>query len=186
MISASSFPEALVSSSPWLQQKSWLQIYLLILPISLLIVHYRVKPKCTWSRNDVGSSRSTSFIRIFQVGYMFFLVLRAILISSTYTDRNSPLARLANTHSQSKTFPNRVPIELSHIAFPTIVLPEDDRSNSFQEERLDLPYRTMIWAICAFVDVSKYVDILTLEFFQHNAEASSHLTCVQADTASAA
>ena len=37
----------------------------------------------------------------------------AILIWSTHTDRNSPLARLTNKHSQKKLFPNRVPIELS-------------------------------------------------------------------------
>ena len=33
------------------------------------------------------------------------------------------------------------------IAFPTYVLPKDDRTNSFQEERLGLPYWTMILAI---------------------------------------
>ena len=49
-----------------------------------------------------------------------------------------------------KLFPNRVLVELSQLAFPVKVLPKDDRTNSFQEERLDLPYRTMIWAICLF------------------------------------
>ena len=62
-----------------------------------------------------------------------------------------------------KLFRNRVPIKLSQIAFPTIVLLEGDRTNSFREERLDLPYWTMILAICALVDVSKYLDILTFE-----------------------
>ena len=57
-------------------------------------------------------------------------------------------------------------MELSQIAFPITILPEDDRTNSFQEERLDLPYRTMIWAICAMVDVPKDQDILTLEFLK--------------------
>ena len=93
-----------------------------------------------------------------------FSVLPAILISSTYTDKQSPFARLTNKHSQLKTFPNRVHPKKSQIAFPTIVLPEGDRTNSFREERLDLPYWTMILAICALVDVSKYLDILTLEF----------------------
>ena len=43
----------------------------------------------------------------------------------------------------------------------------------------------MIWAICVSVDVSKYLDILTLGIF-NNFGASSILTWVQADTASAA
>ena len=59
--------------------------------------------KKTWLRNDVGSSRSMSSVRIFHVGSMFS-VMPAILISSTYTDKNSPLARLTNKHSQFKTF----------------------------------------------------------------------------------
>ena len=45
-----------------------------------------------------------------------------------------------------------------------MVLPKDDRTDSFQEERLDLPYWTMNLAICVLVDVSKYPGILTLEF----------------------
>ena len=36
-------------------------------------------------------------------------------------------------------FPNSVAIELSRIAFPHVVLPEDDRADFAQEERLDLP-----------------------------------------------
>ena len=51
------------------------------------------------------------------------------------------------------------------IAFPITVLPKDDRTDFAQEERLGLPYWTMIWAICASVDVSKYLDILTLEIW---------------------
>ena len=87
-----------------------------------------------------------------------FFVLPAILISSTYTDKNSPFARLTNKHYPvfRKNF--------LKISFPTIVLPEGDRTNSFREERLDLPYWTMIFAICALVDVSKYLGILTFEF----------------------
>ena len=60
--------------------------------------------------------------------------------------------------------PNHVPIELSRIAFPIIVLPKDDRTGFAQEERLGLPYWAMIFAICALVYVSKYLDILTSEF----------------------
>ena len=60
-------------------------------------------------------------------------------------------------------FPSRVPMKLSRIAFPMIVLSED-RTDFAQEERLGLPCWTMIWAICVLVDVSKYLDILSLEF----------------------
>ena len=48
--------------------------------------------------------------------------------------------------------------------FPTIVLPKDDRTNSFQEERLGLPYWTMILANCVVVDESKCLDTPILEF----------------------
>ena len=104
-------------------------------------------------------------------------VLPASLISSTYTDRNSPLARFTKKHSQCGTFPNRVRIELSRVTFPIRVLPEDDRTDFVQEERLGLPCWTMILVICVLVDVSKYLDILTLIFF-NNGGASSNLTCV--------
>ena len=40
--------------------------------------------------------------------------------------------------------PNHAPIELSQIAFVTTVLPKDDHTDFVQEERLDLPYWTMI------------------------------------------
>ena len=43
-----------------------------------------------------------------------------------------------------KLSPNRASIGLSQIAFLIIVLPKDDRTNSFQEERLGLRYWTMI------------------------------------------
>ena len=65
----------------------------------------------------------------------------------------------------------------SRIAFPIIVLPKDDRTDVAQEERLGLPYWTMIWAICALVDVHKYLNILTFGIF-NNVDASSILTWV--------
>ena len=46
-----------------------------------------------------------------------------------------------------KPSPSHASIGFSQIAFPTIVLPKDDRANSFQEERLDLPHWTMVLAI---------------------------------------
>ena len=60
-------------------------------------------------------------------------------------------------------FPNRVPMELCRMAFPMTVLPEGGHTDFVQEERLGLPYRTMILVICVVVDVSKCLDILTLE-----------------------
>ena len=54
-----------------------------------------------------------------------------------------------------KPSPIHVSIGLSQIAFPIIVLPKDDNTNSFQEERLGLPYWTMIQAICVVIDESK-------------------------------
>ena len=44
--------------------------------------------------------------------------------------------------------PSHVSIGFSQIAFPTIVLLKDDCTDSAQEERLGLPYWTMILAIC--------------------------------------
>ena len=63
-----------------------------------------------------------------------------------------------------KLFPNRIFKELSRIAFPIIVLPKDDRTDFAQEERLGLPYWTMILAICVVVDESKCLDTPILEF----------------------
>ena len=45
-----------------------------------------------------------------------------------------------------------------------VVLVSDDRTDFAQQERLDLPYWTMILSICVVVDASKYLDILTSDF----------------------
>ena len=60
--------------------------------------------------------------------------------------------------------PSHVSIGFSQTAFPITVLPKDDRTDSAQEERLDLPYWTMILAICVVVDESKCLDTPILEF----------------------
>ena len=44
------------------------------------------------------------------------------------------------------------------------MLPKDDRTDFAQEERLDLPYWTMILATCVVVDESKRLDIPIWEF----------------------
>ena len=60
--------------------------------------------------------------------------------------------------------PSHVSIGFSQIAFLTIVLPKDDRTDSVQEERLGLLYWTMILAICVVVNESKCLDIPIWEF----------------------
>ena len=54
--------------------------------------------------------------------------------------------------------PSHASIGCSQIASPTIVLPKDDRTDFAQEEQLDLPYWTMILAICVVGDESKCLD----------------------------
>ena len=62
------------------------------------VLHSRwVHPKYTWSRNDVGSSRSTFLIRFFHVGATFCF-FPSILMSSTQTDRNNPCLRWTWAH----------------------------------------------------------------------------------------
>ena len=69
---------------------------------------------------------------------------------------------------------DRTSIGFSQIAFPTIVLPKDDRTGFAQEERLGLPYWTMILAICVVVDESKCLDTPILEF----SIICEHLPCL--------
>ena len=78
--------------------------------MSLLIVHSLwVPPKWTWWRNNVGSPRSTFFMRIVRVGSVFFLL--ANVISSIF--ENISLARLLKKIPSLQFFPNRVPPKFS-------------------------------------------------------------------------
>ena len=54
--------------------------------------------KFSWSRNDVGSSRSTCFINFFHMGAIF-RIFPDILMSCTCTDKNNPYFRLTNRHT---------------------------------------------------------------------------------------
>ena len=68
-----------------------------------------------------------------------------------------------------ETFPiwnflHRAAIGSSQVAFPITVLPKDDRTDSAQEEQLDLQYWTMILTICVMVDESKRLHIPIWEF----------------------
>ena len=76
-----------------------------------------------------------------------------------------------------KLSPNRTSKGVSQIAFPITVLPTDDRTDFAQEERLDLPYWTMILATCVVVDESKRLDIPIWGIF-NNFEESSIFTWV--------
>ena len=106
-------------------------------------------------------------------------------MSSTYTEKNNPFAWCTNKHSQLETFSQPYFNGIFQIAFPITVLPKDDHTDFAQEERLGLPYWTMILAICVVVDESKCLDIPVLEF-SIIFGASSIFTFVQAYTASAA
>ena len=53
---------------------------------------------------------------------------------------------------------------LPQIVFPIIVLSKDDHTDSFQDDWLDLPYWTMILAICVVVDETKCLDTPIWEF----------------------
>ena len=86
-------------------------------------------------------------------------------MSSTYTDKNNPFSRCTKRDIPNLEFsPSHVSIGFSQIAFPIIVLPKDDRTDSAQEKQLGLPYWTMILAICVVVDESKCLDTPILEF----------------------
>ena len=78
--------------------------------------------------------------------------------------------RIILFHDERRDIPNlefspiHVSKRFSHIAFPMIVLPKDDHTDFAQEERLGLPYWTMILAICVVVDESKCLDTPIWEF----------------------
>ena len=78
--------------------------------------------------------------------------------------------RIILFHDEQRDIPNlefspsHVSTGFSQIAFPIIVLPKDDRTNYFQEERPGLPYWTMILALCVVVDESTCLDTPIWEF----------------------
>ena len=60
--------------------------------------------------------------------------------------------------------PIQAPAKLPRTVFPTRVQQVDVRINFVLEEPLDLQCLTIILATCVVEDVSKLLDILTLEF----------------------
>ena len=116
---------------------------------------YMIKEKCWFSQIDFFyctlSTLDQSFVSFQPVWCRPHTQIRTTL----FQQRDIPNLELS---------PNHDSMGLSQIAFPTIVLPKDDRTVSFQEERLGGPYWTMIWAICVVVDESKCLDTPILEF----------------------
>ena len=97
---------------------------------------YMIQERCWFSQIDF-------FVEYFHIGsrLCFF---PANFMSSTFTDKNNPFSRCTKRHSQFGIFSQPCSVGFSQIAFSIIVLPKDDRTDFFQEERLGLPYWTMI------------------------------------------
>ena len=93
-----------------------------------------------------------------------------MFLSSQFLCHPHTQIRIILFHDGQRDIPNlefspiHVSIGLSQIAFPIIVLPKDDHTDFAQEERLGLPYWTMILAICVVVDESKCLDTPIWEF----------------------
>ena len=65
-------------------------------------------------------------------------------MSSTYTDKNNLFHDVQRDIPNLEFSPSHASIKFSQIAFPTMVLPKDDRTDSAQKKQLGLPYLTMI------------------------------------------
>ena len=91
-----------------------------------------------------------------------FCFFPANLMSYTYTDKNNPFFHGVRTSIPNwKPSPNRTSIGFSQIAFPITAMPQDDRTDFAQEERLGLP----CWTICVVVDESTCLGIPIWEFW---------------------
>ena len=147
-----------------LLRKFWIQKWFYNCQQSLCLISHClwVHPRFSWSRKDVGSPKSTSLLSTFHIGWMFCF-FPSIYISSTYTDKNGPFSRLPNIHSQFGTFSqpyfNRTFSKcLSHNG-PAKGWPYRFRS----KETTGSSVLDHDFGHCALVDVSKYLDIPTLE-----------------------
>ena len=130
--------------------------------------------KYTWSRNDVGSSKSTFFITFFHTSAILCFV-PAILMSSTCSDKNNPCLRWTNRHSKFRTFFSiQVPIELLQTVSPTRVPQVSVRTSFFRVEQRGPQCSSRILAKYGVEDVSTSLFLLTL-FSCHAEVASSFL-----------
>ena len=93
--------------------------------------------------------------------------IKILFLSSQFLCHPHTQIRIILFHDGQRDIPNleispsHVSIGFSQIAFPTTVLPKDDRTDFAQEERLDLQCLTMFSATCVVEDVSIRLDILT-------------------------
>ena len=85
-----------------------------------------------------------------------FFLMKVVLMNLYFTEQRDI--------SNLEFLPIHVSIGFSQIAFPMKVLPKDDHTDFAQEERLGLPYCTMILVICVVEDESKCLDTPILEF----------------------
>ena len=116
--------------------------------------------------------------------------VKILFLSSQFLCHPHTKTRIILSHDVQRDIPNlefspsHVSIEFSRIAFPIIVLPKDDHTDSAPEERLGLPYWTMILATCVVVDESKCLDTPIWEFFKKNVSifhfhlGTTSLNCV--------
>ena len=166
-------------------QKSDSNTLLYLSTITLLIWHSLwVQPKSTWSRDDVSSTKSTSPTSIFHVGLMLCF-FPASFLSFTYTNKNRSFSRLTNKHSQFGTFSQ----PLSNTAFsncfshgsPAKRWPSRFRSRGTTGSSiLDHDFGHLSFG--RRIQISGHSDF----GISNNVGASSILTWVLADTASAA
>ena len=139
--------------------------------------HVDCIPKYTWSRHDVASPRSTSFINFFHVGAIFCFV-QAIVMSSTCSDKNYPCFRWTNRHVQVGTF------SASKSQWNFLERPASGCPYKFRSEPQGLQCLTMTLAICQ----KRYPCVWTFWLRERWAifGASSIFAWVSVDTASAA
>ena len=112
-------------------------------------IHEEYIPKYTWSRNDVGSPRSTSFIS--------FLIIHAYRQEQALFPTNKQA-------SNSVLCSFSVPVELFQNVFPKFISQVGGCTDSFQQKPKGRHCLTKMLATCVVEDVSKYLYILTLEF----------------------
>ena len=130
---------------------------------------FGIVAECIPSTHDPGKMlvlpTSTSLLSSFHIGSRFCFFPANFLCRPHTQIRIILFHDLQRDIPNWKPFPNRISKELfSQTAFPIIVVPKDDHTDSFQEERLGLPYWTMILAICVVVDESKCLDTPIMEF----------------------
>ena len=171
---------------PWLQQTSWIRTYLCSSPQYLcwLGTLFECNP-------NTHGEEMMLVLPSQRLPWEFSKSVLCFLFCLPVWHRPHTLIRIVLFHDVHRDIhnlefsPSHVSIGFSQIAFPIIVLPEDDRTDPFREERLGLQYWTMILAICVVVDESKCLDTPILDFLKQFVSIF-HLTWVLADTASAA